>query len=296
MPATNIPDERARLDAIVDVLDAAGDNDGFGFKSMLVHVIDLHDEEGSFNLAFHDLHGWKATDALLGFRAPAEWWVLGSVSGGWAAPADDAIDRPSAPPQAVRARTIALVARSGVVATRTTTADGQRIDEVPTGPGIDVLHRALGLATPPPEHTVSELLTGLWLESIVRTGNDARREGRRLTWPQVARLHPALWLLAQGGHRARPDELVTCAAALTNVLDWSEVRRQCAERAWLAGLVEPEDAAWMDEGMLARWLVLAHLAPIGLAVRRARKVLRREVATHLDDALRGLGVELDAAA
>jgi hypothetical protein len=296
MPATNIPDERARLDAIVDVLDAAGDNDGFGFKSMLVHVIDLHDDEGTFNLAFHDLCGWKATDALLGFTAPPEWWVLGSVSGGWAAPADDAIDRPSAHPEAVRARTIVLVARSGAVATRTTTADGQRIEEVPTGPGIDVLHRALGLSTPPPEHTVSELLTGLWLESIVRTGHDAGREGRRLTWPQVARLHPALWLLAHGGHRARPDELVACATALTNVLDWTEVRRQCSEHAWLAGLVEPEDAAWMDEGMLARWLVLAHLAPVSVAVRRAHKVLRHDVATHLDAALRALGVELDTAA
>ena len=296
MPATNIPDERARLDAIVDVLDAAGDNDGFGFKSMLVHVVDLHDDEGAFHLAFHDLDGWKATDALLGFTAPAEWWVLGSVSGGWAAPADDAIDRPSAHPNAVRARTIALVARSGLVATRTTTADGQRIDEVPTGPGIAVLHRSLGLATPPPEHTVGELLIGLWLESIVRTGQEARREGRRLTWSQVARLHPALWLFAQGGQRVRPDELVPCATALANVLDWTEVRRQCAERAWLSGLVEPQDAAWMDEGMLARWLVLAHLAPIGLAVRRARKVLRRDVAARLDDALRELGVELDAAA
>jgi hypothetical protein len=296
MSATNNPDERARLDAIVDVLDAAGDNDGFGFQSMLVHVVDLHDEQGRFNLAFHDLDGWKATDALLGFTAPAEWCALGSVSGGWAAPSVDGVDRPSAHPEAVRARTIVLVARSGVVATRTTTADGQRIEEVPIGPGIDVLHRSLGLSTPPPEHTVGELLTGLWLEGVVRTGHDARREGRRLTWPQVARLHPALWLLAQGGHRARPDELVACAIALANVLDWAEVRRQCAERAWLSGLVEPADAAWMDEGMLSRWLVLAHLAPIGVAVRRAHKVLRRDVAAKLDGALRALGVELDTAA
>jgi hypothetical protein len=296
MPATNDPDERARLDAILDVLDRAGDNDGFGFTSMLVHVTDLHDLEGSFNLAFHDLGGWKATDALLGFSAPDDWAVLGSVSGGWAAPADDAADRPSAHPEAVRARTIALVARSGMVATRTTTADGRRIDERPVGPGMDVLHRALGLATPAPEQTVDELLTGLWLEAIARTGHDAQREGRRLTWPQVARLHPALWLLAQGGHRAKPDDLVRCANALTNVLDWTEVRRQCAERAWLAGLVEPADAAWMDEGMLARWLVLAHLAPVGVAVRRAHNVLRREVAARLDDALHELGVELDAAA
>ena len=96
MPATNIPDERARLDAIADVLEGAGDNGGFGFQSMLLHVVDNDAADGSFDLAFHDLDGWKATDALLGFTAPAEWWVLGSVSGGWAAPADDAAERPSA--------------------------------------------------------------------------------------------------------------------------------------------------------------------------------------------------------
>ena len=35
--------------------------------------------------------------------------------------------------------------------------------------------------------------------TIVRTAQDAKASLRRLTWPQVARLHPALWLLAQGG-------------------------------------------------------------------------------------------------
>src|SRR4051794_10621884 len=166
MSATNVPDERARLDAIVDLLDAAGEEGEFGFQSTLVHVLD---HEGSFDLAVHALGGWKAPDALLGFTAPPDWWVLGSVSGGWAAPADDEAERPSAHPEAVRARTIVLVARSGVVVARTTTADGRRIDDVPIGPGVDALHRALGLTTPPPEHTVGELLTGLWLESTVRT-------------------------------------------------------------------------------------------------------------------------------
>jgi hypothetical protein len=296
MPAQNVPDERARLDAILDILDRAGGPEDFGYQSTLVHVVDLHDNEGSFDLASHHLDGWKATDALLGFTAPSDWWVLGSVSGGWAAPADGDVERPSAHPDAVRARTIALVARSGLIATRTTTADGRRIDDVPIGPGIDALHRAMGLATPPPEHTISELLTGLWLESIVRTAHDAQRQGRGLTWAQVTRLHPALWLLAQGGHRPKADDLVRCATALTNVLDWSEVRRQCVDRAWLSGLVEPKDAAWMDEGMLSRWLVLAHLAPLGSATRRARQVLRPAIAARLDDALRDLGVEHDAAA
>jgi hypothetical protein len=295
MSATNVPDERARLDAIVDLLDRSSDDGEFGFQSTLIRIVDQGDA-GSLEFAVHDLGGWKATDALLGFTAPPDWCALGSVSGGWAAPADDEAERPSAHPEAVRARTIVLVARSGLVVARTTTADGRRVDEIPIGPGIDALHRALGLPTPPPEHTVGELLTGLWLESIVHTGHDEHREGRRMSWAQVARLHPALWLLKQGGHRTRPEDLVRCANALTNVLDWTEVRRQCSERAWLAGLVEPADAAWMDEGMLSRWLVLAHLAPVGVAVRRARSVLRADVASRLESTLRELGIDLDAAA
>jgi hypothetical protein len=243
---------------------------------------------------------------LIGHVAPDLCVVLATLGGGWVAPASTAGDeefkrgrfavRPSSHPDAVRVRSIVAVDRSGLSAGVTKLATGAVIDEPPTtGLVLDGLRRAFGLPTPAVEVPTTELLTSLWLTGIVDAGPLALQRGRRLTWAAIARLHPALQLLAATGPRPRADALVGAARALGRVLTWEEIRRQCAERNWLDSWFPEGAAAWMDAGMLGRWL-LSQIPPVPVLAAEAVRYAGPDAARRLHEALGELGVAIGAAA
>ncbi|MGH9185021.1 MAG: hypothetical protein ACRD0U_04260 [Acidimicrobiales bacterium] len=285
------PDSRAPdLDAVVALLELATAELGFDLRPRLVFVEGDVDDADTWDVGFVDVDGESVSAALLGFTAPGSWWALGTLTGGWAAPEtlDDRemargrlASRPSAHPEAVRVRSLVLMSRDGSVAGRTRMADGRQIDEPPSeGLAIDGLRRAFGLATTAPAVSVAELLTTLWLAGVDAAADEAGREGRRLTWNAVARSHPALLLLRAAGDRPKAGALVELATALGRVCTWTEVRRQVTERAWLSGVVTPELGAWMDDGMLARFLLSA-FPPVEAVCDRACRRLRPDVAQQL---------------
>jgi hypothetical protein len=195
-------------------------------------------------------------------------------------------------------RMLVMVDRDGTTVSKVECSDGRTIDEPGEGYLLDLLRRTVGVPTPPPTNPTSDLITAMWLMSIEGAAADERcAHGRRLSWNRVARLHPALDLLAKSGERrmSQSVHLVQAARAMHNVMTWERIREQCIEHSWLAPLLEPDEARWMDEGILSRYL-LTEIPPLAELVDGARRVLRADVAARLDATLDELAAHPSAAA
>jgi hypothetical protein len=276
-----VPDLRT----VAQFVDATFAERRFDPFSTLVRITGV-DGDG-FDLGLLDLEGHNVTDALLGMTAPDDCWAIGVVTGAWAAPVGSHL-RPSAHPEAVRVRLTVMVDRSAEVVAMSEFADGRPAPEPPLeGPTVDALRRALTLPTPPPDVKPSDLFAELWLLQLAEEGRSRRAEGKRLTWPRATRLHFAIQLLEQSGTRTRPDLFVRYVEAFANVLQWADVRRGITDRGWLAGLMPDGVAAWMDDGMLCRWL-LGGLPPVTESIKEARRVLAPSAIERLDEALDAL--------
>jgi hypothetical protein len=297
------------LDRLVDLLDDATVDEAFVLQPRLVQLRTVPGCPEEVELAVRTLDGSSVTSALMGFVAPPDCIALAAVTGAWVAPASHAdfdetdrgrfpSTRPSAHPDAVRARSILVVSRSGGIAGRIHCADGRILDHEadgePAGFTIDGLRRAFALPTAPPTIPTAELLTTLWLVDIADAGQQARTRGRRLTWPAATKLHLAFRMLRAAGDRPHHGRLVPAARALARVLTWTEVRRQATTRGWLAGIVTTELASWMDEGMLARWL-LAAFKPLPELLAGARAALTPDAQPKLAAAIAELAYEGEAA-
>lgn len=282
-----------RLITAADELWSVVAKEGYDDRSELVAFSDTENPDTKGAISFVELDG-HPSETLIGFTAPAEWWAVGLLTTGWAAPGPDVRDnaystsgpRPSEHPDAVRVRVLALVDRDGTTVSKAVFEDGRSIDEEGGGGFLlDLLRRSVGVPTPPPTTPTSELITALWLMSIEGAAADERCDrARRLSWNQVARLHPALEMLKAVGERVQPSQLLVAARVLNRAMTWDVVRDRCREHGWLAPLVEPDEAGWMDEGILSRYLLSA-IPPIAQLTRSARHVLRADVATQLDAAL-----------
>jgi hypothetical protein len=194
---------------------------------------------------------------LVGLLAPPGADAIGLATGGWALPPHVAegeadvdrgrMTRPSSHPDALRARTLVVLDRTGAGACRLRLAGGPPRDVgLPDGLATDVLRRTLVLPTPPPGVPVEELLDGLWLCDIAEV---SRRRGRRLTW------HEAEHLRVRG------------------VRSWADARFGCLDGAWPDLDLWPEAAVWMDDGIFARWC-LSRLPPLPDLLHDARRWLR----------------------
>jgi hypothetical protein len=294
------------LQGLVDLLDEAFKDEKFHLRTRLARLMLVPDAPDQVELEVLDLDGRSPADALIGHVAPDRCVALATLGGGWVAPVSMPGDeefkrgrfavRPSSHPEAVRVRSIVAVDRTGLSAGVTKLATGAVIGEPPTtGLVLDGLRRAFGLPTPAVDVPTSELLTSLWLTGITDAGQLALKWGRRLTWAAIARLHPALQLLAVTGPRPRPDALVGAARALGRVLTWEEVRHQCAERGWLDSWFPQGAAAWMDAGMLGRWL-LSQLPPVPVLAAEALRYAGPDAARRLRDAFGELGITVGGAA
>ena len=204
-------------------------------------LVMVEDDDGeSFSLGTRPLPpGSHPLEHMLGFVAPASWSAFGAVCFGRAAPEDR------------RARVVTLVARTGETYAVTSLDDGTVMDEPGEGSVTDALRRCLGLATPPPPCPTNELFDAYWLRSVLAAG-------RRMTWREAAAL--------------RPEPVVY-------ELDWTDVRRHAAAGSSPSPRVSADVAAWMDDGMFARW-VLADQPPVDwlldqLAFAQLPNVMRR---------------------
>ncbi len=292
-----------RLNSAVNELWGIVAKEGLDPRGELVAFSDVADPDKKGAISFVELEG-HPSELLLGFTAWEEWWAVGLLTTGWAAPMETdptnpyaAHGRPSAHPDAVRMRMLVMVDRDGTTVSKVECSDGRTIDEPGEGYMLDLLRRTVGVPTPPPTNPTSDLITAMWLMSIEGAAADERgAHGRRLSWNRVARLHPALDLLAKSGERrmSQPVNLVQAARAMQNVMTWQRVREQCIEHSWLAPLLEPDEARWMDEGILSRYL-LTEIPPLAELAGETRRLLHADVAARLDAALAELAADASAA-
>lgn len=207
------------------------------------------------------LDGAHPLEVLLGFVAPLHWRALGvSCSGGArrldaaGRPRRDASGAPAEPDPVV---VTVLIDRSGAGAGLM-----RRDDEVvplpgpPEGAVADACRRALQLPTAPPPASTVGLWTLAWLDRVVEVASAADGASRLLSWSALARLHAAA-----GPPDARPSTaldpaaLAASAAVLAEAWTWARLREDPLVVDVPGPPPSSQLAAWMDDGMWARWLL-----------------------------------------
>ena len=288
--------EPDRLDRLVTLLDAAAADGGWHQPHRLVSVEPDGDPvEPGLAFGFRVLDaGEHPLDVLVGFRAPATWAGLGVVCFGWAspvAPTDLDADRhtttgprPSQHPDRRRVRVTTLVGRDGEERATATLDDGSVVDEPGTGTVTDALRRCLGLPTEPPPVGTAELFAAVWLAELAAGG-------RPRSWPEAALRHPALQLLAGRFPRPQPEELIGCGRSLHRTMTWERLRQRAADgRMDLDVGIDAPTAAWMDDGMFARW-VLGSVPPLPRLLADAAAVLSPDVVRRVRRTLRAWNLD-----
>jgi len=247
LPATD-------LAVLAGLADARAASEGATPCLLRVQVVGDEVELGWLPLAA----GSHPLDELVGRTAPDEWAAVGVVADGRARRLDTDV-----PP--VRVRTTHLVGRDGSWASRCTGADVEPL--IASGeaddPGRvagrldDACRRVLGLPTAPADVGTGPLWAARWLDAVVAAAAaSTAARARMATWPEVARLHPAVPALDGAGPAAAvpdPDELGERARTLASWRDWSVLRRACAAGMWSTPEVDAEAAAWLDDGAFCRW-------------------------------------------
>jgi hypothetical protein len=234
---------------LVDVLlDAVGDVVAAQGQPTWVRVFGPGEADGDdFSVGF-----CSEPDALLGWVATPDCNAVGVVATG------RLHVLPGAPPQTEglgcdRIRIACLVARTGNAASKVVLPDGRTVDQAPTeGRMLDCLRRCFGLPTPPPVGGPGRLQTVAWLAAIFERAQGARRP---LSWSDVARLHPVARVIGGDLDGSGSPSVAGIVRAAGSAWSWESLRHQAAESDDLRDLVDPELAAWMDEGMFARWVL-----------------------------------------
>jgi hypothetical protein len=255
--------EPTLLDALLDVIDTATDGAWDDPATLWFAAADPTADPGI--TIGHKVVDGHPYDHLVGVTAPHDWTVLGVTCCGWAGSLDAEV-RPSRQPGRRRVRQTFLVGRSGATASVVRFEDGgEPLTEPPgTGRVLDALLRCLQLPTAPPAVDTPVLFTSWWLEAIVAVG---RRSPKRLTWKQVCDHHPGVRMLRAAGERTLAGDVVLVGRAMARSFDWSRLRELFAENT-VPGTIDPDVAAWMDEGMLSRHL-LAGAPPVGALLPEA---------------------------
>jgi hypothetical protein len=149
-----------------------------------------------------------------------------------------------------------LVTRHGEVTWEMHLPDGATTNEPPVeGRMLDCLRRCFELPTPPPPVGPARLQIVAWLAAVLEQAKSARRP---LSWSEVSRLHPVARILGAELDGSCSELVPGLMRMAGSAWSWEELRRQAQYEHGLEDIVDPELAAWMDEGMFARW-VLADL-------------------------------------
>ena len=124
-------------------------------------------------------------------------------------------------------------------------SDGSEVCDIPEeGKLLDVLRRCLGLPTPPPASPMGLLHSITWMQLIDKVMGD---EDGRLTWHGVLALHPVVMVAPDLG---APEAIIRSQAQGQS---WDRLRKAVADDRSEGWGLPPDLAAWMDEGMFARW-------------------------------------------
>lgn len=142
----------------------------------------------------------------------------------------------------------------------------------PEGLVVDALHRVLDLPSPGAPPALTELVTAMW--SMCLTSHLPAEAAP--TWAEVAALHPAGDEavgdgLPSGDGAAVPPSPEALAAATRRLTadgtTWERLRRATAIGRFPAPELSPEEAAWMDHTMYARWYVQSYPSAEFVAAR-----------------------------
>lgn len=232
---------RARIDSVLEVLSRLEP------ATVITLAPDGHDQ---FLLAVRDLPPDPrcAGAGLFGLEPPAP-CTLAAVS---------FVGSSGAEPGEVRVD--ALVTDTGHIRSQVHLPDGvQPVQGRAGGVVVDALHRLLGLPCPGPTPPLTAMAEGLWFIEILR--RDAAGAG--LSWADVARAQTERRSTAGTdtdagtgtGTPPSPEVVAASIAELADGADWDHLRRAAAIGRMSAPELDPDEAAWMDATMFARWMV-----------------------------------------
>ncbi|MBI2703909.1 MAG: hypothetical protein HYX32_01260 [Actinobacteria bacterium] len=223
----------------------------------------LPPEPDKLAVAIRPLEGADPVASIIGFKSPADWLATGIVATGrWSAMSDaeaasGTIVRRSRRKPEGRIRMAHFVTRAGAVLA-VMSKDGARPEAHWPDPGgqygraDDVCRRILGVPTAPPNRDVRELWALVWCDVIV----ERVLNGAPPAWPEIASAHPAIGQLGTIDAATTAwavDNLVGVGDEYASLHPWDELRQLCARNEWPVTGIDPEHAAWMDDGMFSRW-------------------------------------------
>lgn len=269
----------ASLHLLADHLtEALADGD---IEPCLLHV--AAPDAAGFDLGVQPLDGRHPTDALLGHTAPDDWHAVGIATHGWAY---HVADRGDPRRRRQRVHVVTLLSRNGEHAHRTRADDdalSQVLDgEPPTGEQVDLLRRVLGLATDPPPCDPSTYWSIEWLSALLGADHPVD------TLADAVALHPVTHLLRRGTALDAADTL-DVLTAFHRVLTWGRMRELAGLDRFSVPDLSPDDAAWLDDGSFARF-VLNRCPPLHLLRAGLRNHVASDVADGVLDLLDALGV------
>lgn len=267
------------LDALARQLDAVAEEGGWGSPPLLVGLT----AEGAHDASPPPLPDPRSPDdlvgSLVGFVAPPDWEALAVVVHGRAWLLDDR----SADPRPVRLTHV--VDRDGRVAS-VLRYPGDEPDADAPGEGrlVDVCRRALGLATAPPPDDSTELWALLWLDGLItRIGRGERIRGL----VAAAHAHPAIELVAEHEPHLLDEavaRLVRLGTLMGSHRPWPKLREAAAAGEWAVEGLTADAAAWMDDGLFARW-VLTDFPPLDDYLAELADLLPEPVIDGIRDVL-----------
>lgn len=172
-------------------------------------------------------------------------------------------------------RAAVVVTRQGDVASRMLVDGTDQSDSGAGGVIVDSLHRALGLPSPGRCPTAAELAVDVWAHQVLEL---VLLEGH-ITWEQAVLLHPGH---PGGGGPIGPSEemLVEATHRAAVGFDWADLHERTASGRRQVPDLTPEEAAWMDTTMFARW-VTGSLPDAQFVVRTLRSHGCEQVAERL---------------
>ena len=226
---------------------------------------------------------------MVGFVAPTDCDAIAVVGYGWARHVHDesASNTSVAPGKRRRCRVVCVMARSGEVAGYLRAGLDILLDEPPTvGRVPDCIRRCFRLPTSPPVERTDCLLALFWLTNMIGAGE--RADGP-LDWPTAARLHPALQVATSADITIPLDDLVAVLRVAADAWSWTALARQAAGPGWVADMLPATVGGWMDEGILARWL-LSSLAPVESLLDQVTPLLDPAAVVDLRRTLNEIGV------
>ena len=245
------PELEQRLLALATMLEQAAELEGWGAPPQLIRVVPVPGSTGEIDLGIRPIDdGEGVVSTLAGFRAPADWHVIGVATEGNGFHVDDAGRHRAGP--AGRVRVVHLVHRSGVSASAMRREDDEPVstNAAPDGRVDDYCRRALGIATAPPAVATLELWALQWLDLLLRD--------EPITWPDAVELHPAVALLRNDPASLDvlaldlTHDIVDIGRAFANVATWERMRSDCMTGRWGKELVSAPMASWFDEGSFSR--------------------------------------------